>query len=57
VITNPDRNRSKLRFALSFQDSEEYRVNYSGGREATVYYTNDLDDAVNTGIAIGRLAR
>ena len=28
----------------------EYRVNFVGGREETAYYTNDIDDAVNTGI-------
>jgi hypothetical protein len=30
----------------------EYRVNFTGGREATAYYTNDLLDAVQTGIAM-----
>jgi hypothetical protein len=29
-------------------DYDEYRVNFSGGREATAYYTDDLEDAVNT---------
>ena len=28
---------------------EEYRVNFRYGREATAYYTTDLDDAVATG--------
>ena len=27
----------------------EYRVNYRSGREATAYYTNDIDDAYGTG--------
>ncbi len=27
----------------------EYRVNFLGGDEATAYYTDDLEDAVNTG--------
>lgn len=30
----------------------EYRVNYANGSEATAYYTNDRDDAVNTGLAM-----
>lgn len=33
-------------------DANEYRVNKRGGREATAAYTNDLLDAVNTGIAM-----
>jgi hypothetical protein len=33
-------------------DDGEFRVNKRGGREATAYYTNDLDDAVSTGIAM-----
>lgn len=28
----------------------EYQVNYKGGKEATTYYTDDLDDAVATGV-------
>jgi len=28
----------------------EYRVNYRHGAESTAYYTDDLDDALNTGI-------
>jgi hypothetical protein len=28
----------------------EYRVNFRGGKEATAYYTTDIDDAVATGI-------
>lgn len=27
----------------------EYRVNLKGATEATAYYTNDIDDAVQTG--------
>jgi hypothetical protein len=30
----------------------EYRVNFTGGRETTAYYTHDLLDAVQTGIAM-----
>ena len=32
----------------------EYRVNFRGGAEATAYYTNDLDDARQTGLAMRR---
>jgi len=28
----------------------EYRVNVKGGKEATAYYTNDLDDAIGTAL-------
>ena len=28
----------------------EYRVNFLSGNEATVYYTDDLLDAINTGV-------
>jgi hypothetical protein len=31
-------------------DDGEYRVNYRHGREATAYYTDDLDDAHTTGL-------
>lgn len=40
---------------ISFnKDDDEYRVNFKGGREATAYYTNDLDDAVGTGIDMAK---
>jgi len=32
----------------------EYRVNYRGGKEETAYYTNDLDDAVTTGLLMAQ---
>jgi hypothetical protein len=28
--------------------SDDYRVNFRDGSETTAYYTNDLEDAVNT---------
>lgn len=31
---------------------EEYRVNFQGGTEDDAYYTNDFQDAMNTGIAM-----
>jgi len=30
----------------------EYRVNFRGESESTAYYTNDIQDAVNTGVAM-----
>lgn len=33
-------------------NTDEYRVNYKNGREATAYYTNDLEDAYLTAYAM-----
>jgi hypothetical protein len=30
----------------------QYRVNFLGGRESTAFYTLDLDDALETGLAM-----
>ncbi len=30
----------------------EYRVNFKGGKEASAYYTDDLQDAIDTGMAM-----
>lgn len=35
--------------SLSHKDGE-YRVNYNGGKESTASYTNDLEDAISTGV-------
>ncbi len=32
--------------------TDEFRVNYKGGSEGTAYYTNDLEDAYHTGLAM-----
>jgi hypothetical protein len=32
----------------------EYRVNFIGGDEDTAYYTDDLTDAVSTGLHMAR---
>lgn len=42
--------------AITFdQESEEYRVNYAKpDREASAYYTSDLDDAVGTAELVAR---
>ena len=36
-------------------NTDEYRVNYKHGREATAYYTDDLMDAALTGYAMSLL--
>lgn len=33
---------------------DDYRVNVRGGSEATAYYTDDLQDAVDTAAAMAR---
>lgn len=38
------------------RDYGEYRVNFAGGSEATAYYTNDIDDALDTGCAMASYA-
>ena len=35
---------------------DEHRVNYIGGHEKTAYYTNDIEDALNTGKAMAEHA-
>lgn len=35
---------------------EEYRVNFVGGSDDTAYYTDDLDDALQTGLQMAALA-
>ena len=37
-------------------DLKEYRVNLKGGSEATAYYTEDAEDAVNTARAMNAYA-
>jgi hypothetical protein len=34
----------------------EYRVNFTNGPESSAYYTNDLDDAYNSGVEMARRA-
>lgn len=41
-----------LGMTLRVIDGEEYRVAYVPDREASAYYTNDLDDAVGTARAM-----
>jgi hypothetical protein len=46
-----DKLRVMYRVTLRRQDGE-YRVNFRDGVEATAYYTNDLEDAFATGVAM-----
>jgi hypothetical protein len=34
--------------------SGDYRVNFRDGNETTAYYTDDLEDAVNTAVEMAR---
>jgi hypothetical protein len=34
--------------------SSDYRVNFRDGNEATAYYTDNLEDAVNTAVEMAR---
>ena len=43
----------EIGMSISKKDGE-YRVNYKGGKESTAYYTDGLDDAVSTGIAMSK---
>jgi hypothetical protein len=37
-----------LGFTFKKTDYNEYRINIKGGSEDTAYYTNDLQDAIDT---------
>jgi len=43
-----------LGFTLRIVRSGAYRVNFRDGNETTVYYTDNLDDAVNTAMEMAR---
>jgi hypothetical protein len=51
TIEEARRILSSRGIVLRHQDGE-FRVNYVRGREETAYYTNDLDDAVRTGLVM-----
>jgi hypothetical protein len=58
-LDGPKLNRDVVRKALQKlgitvrrTEHEEYRINYRGGAEATAYYTNELADALHTGVAM-----
>jgi len=41
-----------LGIEITRTEYDEYRVNFKGGKEATAYYTDDIDDAIGTGKAM-----
>jgi len=43
-----------LRLTLRQVCSGDYRVNFRDGNESTAYYTENLEDAVNTAIEMGQ---
>jgi hypothetical protein len=50
-------NSELLAARITFTDYDEYRVNLIGGREASAYYTSDLDDALGSAQLIDAEAR
>lgn len=49
TIKEAKRELASIAITLTKDDEGEFRVNFRGGKEATAYYTNDLDDAIGTG--------
>ena len=43
-----------LRLTLRMVRSGDYRVNFRDGNEATAYYTDNLEDAVNSAVEMAR---
>jgi len=43
-----------LGLTLRLLRSGKYRVNFRDGNETTAYYTDDLEDAVNTAVEMAR---
>jgi len=43
-----------LGLTLRTMRSGDYRVNFRDGNETTAYYTDDLEDAVNTAVEMAR---
>jgi hypothetical protein len=46
-----------LRLTLRQLCSGDYRVNFRDGNETTAYYTDSLEDAINTAVGMARRAR
>ena len=42
-----------LGLTIKKTDYDEFRVNYRGSSEDTAYYTDDLEDATDTMVAMG----
>ena len=43
-----------LRLTLRQVCSGDYRVNFRDGNETTAYYTDSLEDAINTAVGMAR---
>ena len=43
-----------LRLTLRKVRSGDYRVNFRDGNETSAYYTNDLEEAINTAVEMAR---
>jgi hypothetical protein len=43
-----DANTALLHVEIKETDYDEFRVNFVADREATAYYTSDLEDAIGT---------
>lgn len=41
-----------LRMTIKRTETGEFRINFVGGKEATAYYTTDINDAVSTAEAM-----
>lgn len=59
MLTKPNQSiRTQLRaVGVRFKylhDTDEFRVNFVGGLEATAYYTDDIEDALSTGLAMAK---
>jgi len=47
----------KRDITIAKKDTGEYRVNFRGGKEETAYYTDDLQDALDTGVVMSVMRR
>jgi hypothetical protein len=53
-MNNRQRTCFDLGLTLRTVRSGNYRVNFRDGNETTAYYTDDLEDAVNTAVEMAR---
>lgn len=54
TLKNAKKELAAYGMVITKRDAGEYRVNFKGGQESTAYYTDDIDDAVNTGVVMSR---
>jgi hypothetical protein len=54
-LYNAKAELSPFHMTITWNESTgEYRVNFQHGQECTAYYTDDLEDAIDTGKAMRR---